>query len=212
MIKEISYQDKKFKVDVRDSTEPVQRDWGNGAFSNRAILNFIKDNHTRVGSFVEVGAGLGNNTMFFNGVLGRTVHAFEPDEALHGRLSKHIINNELNARVIKYAISDFSGYALKTEKGINYIRSKKDLFNMSVTTLDLIVFDNVSLLYIDVNANDESILKGAKRIIKSCKPDIYVRTENPNRLALFLSEIYKVPYEVKYTFNDKKIYYLKPVL
>jgi len=212
MIKEIKYKDKVVKVHTKDTTESNQQSWSNGLFHNRSVLSFIESVYVN-GAIIEVGASIGNNTLFFGNVLGAFVHCIEPDELKVLQLRKNIMLNEMRTNLLQYAVSDYSGLArIERGQGMVYIKENKDLANVKVTTIDSVIFDVVNLMYIDVKENELKILAGARRTIRTYSPHIFIRTDKPHEIALFLTEKFKVKYEVKYHFNEKKsIYYLKAV-
>jgi len=210
MIKEIIYKDKTIKVHTKNATETTQQSWNNGLFYNRSVLSFIENIYVN-GSIIEIGASIGNNTLFFGGVLGAFVHCIEPDEIKRAQLSKNIMLNDIRTNLLPYAVSDYAGLA-RIERGerLVYIKDNRDIANVRVTTVDTVIFDVVTIMYIDVKENEFNILAGCRRTIKTYTPHIFIRTERPYEVASFLTEKFKVKYEVKYQFNEKKsIYYLK---
>lgn len=213
MVKEIKHDDKVFKVEVKDSTETVQRDWSSGLFNNRSVLNFIKSVY-KGGSIIDIGSEIGNNTLFFGGVLGAMVYTIEPDGLKTERLVKNIMRNNLTTNVLQMAVSNYSGIArMDRGHGIVFLKEKKDLADVRVTTVDSVIFEtNISLMYIDVKGQANNILSGCRRAIRCNLPDLFIRTDSPEKVVKFLKEKFNVQYEVKYQFNESKpVFYLKPI-
>lgn len=213
MVKEIKHDEKVFKVEVKDSTELVQRDWSNSLFSNRSVLNFIKSVY-KGGSVIEIGSEIGNNTLFFGGILGAMVYTIEPDGLKTERLRKNIMLNDIRTNVLQIAVSSYSGMArMDRGHGIVFLKNKKDLADVRVTTIDSVIFEtNISLMYVDVKGQANNILSGCRRAIRCNLPDLFIRTDAPESVTKFLKDKFNVNYEVKYKFNESKsIYYLKPI-
>ena len=185
MIKTLTYEDNKsILVNIKNSTGYDEKFWNNGMFSDLAYLNDMKKNYVKE-SIVDVGSCTGNHTLFFVGIVRAPVHSFEPDKEKYNQLTKNIVLNDFNGSAKNYALSDYSGYA-KIEKspGIKFIRTTRDLWSCRVSTMDMLVYDIVSMIRIDVRSQEQSILSGARRIISSFLPEVYVRTEKPFEILL----------------------------
>jgi FkbM family methyltransferase len=114
------------------------------------------------------------------------VHSFEP--VLHPILSRNVDMNQLvyPITVHPYGLSDakssvkFYGPG-KSELGTNYSFSihpdwtnRHNFINAEVKPLDAVYQGVPSIVKIDAEGHEMSVLKGAEGLIKSCRPSLYI--------------------------------------
>jgi FkbM family methyltransferase len=151
---------------------------------------------------VDVGGNLGLYVHHFQ-KLCKSVVVFEPIPALQSYLRKRY----RDVRVEGVALSDSPGHAqLRMPSGIHSwatIATTNDLaladptlltsMEVPVRTLDSYALDGVGILKVDVEGHEESVLRGAIKLLSRDKPNIVVEVEerhNPGsvkRVSDFLS-------------------------
>jgi FkbM family methyltransferase len=134
------------------------------------------------GSFFDVGANIGNHTVFFETVLGGMVHSFEP----HVRLCRHLQKNAgPRTMVNELALSSKAGlfHYLKSDAPISQggdgmgklQRAGGDwTWLVETTTLDKYVeetaVDRLDFIKMDIEGGEHDALLGAKKTIDRFRP------------------------------------------
>lgn len=129
---------------------------------------------------IDVGANIGNHTVFFAAILGAPVYAFEPDPANHALLALNVAANGLDRRVIATccALGATNGTATlhpgpAANRGVASVRFGTG--ETPVHDLDgLNIPDPIGLLKIDVEGSETAVLAGARHLIEDWLPDIVI--------------------------------------
>lgn len=171
---------------------------------------------------VEVGANIGTHTLCLSSLVGNDgkVYAFEPQRIIFQTLCANIaLNSILNTYTYQLAVGSSSGVV--TIPNINY----QDIGNfggVSVNPLangekvdlikldDFLEVDSLKFIKIDVEGMEIEVLKGAKRLINTFKPVLYIendRIEKSQELIEFLWELgYRLYWHLPSLFNPKNYY------
>ena len=128
---------------------------------------------------VDVGANIGNHTVFFAGVCGCSVIAVEPAPAALDLLRQNVASNGLEDKVTIVA------QALASEKGHGRIVAPDNTHNLGlnsvelgdgdvdVSTLDDLCRDiSPKLIKIDVEGMELAVLRGGRGVIEEHKPAV----------------------------------------
>ncbi len=126
---------------------------------------------------LDVGANIGNHTVYFAGVVGCRVHAFEPIPSTFAVLEENIRRNGLDGHVQAHmlALGDGDGHAEVAafdpgNLGGTTLRLK-DHGDIRVSSIDhLELCGPVRLIKIDAEGMDVSVLAGAKKLIERDRP------------------------------------------
>lgn len=127
---------------------------------------------------VDVGANIGNHTVFFSKVCGaRNVYSFEPGRVAFSLLEKNIaINNLVGIVPVNVAIGSKGGRASLTrysQKNIGgTMLSETSEGEYEVRTLDSFELEHVDFMKIDVESSEGLVLEGAKDTIERCRPNL----------------------------------------
>jgi FkbM family methyltransferase len=167
-----------------------------GVFYEIDFLRMLKKLYLHNGVVIDCGANIGNHTLYFAGIMSSRVIAFEPQPINFRILEKNIEINSLKKLVFirNLALSDKKGnidiaMAVENNYGtftsdISYVEKSRGVssfekFNVTVSTLDDELRDlnrSVSILKIDVEGMEMSVLKGAVNTIKKYLPIISVES------------------------------------
>lgn len=121
------------------------------------------------GTAVDVGANIGNHTLWFSIVCGLTVEAFEP--VFYRELTTNVrINRVRGVTVHRVALGDQRGTA--THVG-PHGRLDSGRGEIPVRTLDDYALGGVSLLKVDVEGMEPAVLRGAEETIRANQPVIF---------------------------------------
>lgn len=151
-------------------------------FYERDLLNWIASIPITKGTFIDVGANIGNHSIFFASILNRNCISFEPEENTFNTLLDNIEANNLKRKI--HALNIAAGskkssasidIAPDNNSGATSIKKDKN-GRIDIDSIDNIVKKNekISLIKIDVEGFEFEVLKGAKKTIKKNKPLILI--------------------------------------
>jgi FkbM family methyltransferase len=126
---------------------------------------------------VDVGANIGNHTLYFAIVRGATVHAFEPNPAAVGYLRANVEANEAgDVHVHEVGLSDEpgSGRIAPVEEELGMATVQQDgSGEVDLRPLDSYDFPPdppIAVIKIDVEGDEARVLKGAEATIRMHRP------------------------------------------
>lgn len=182
MIVDVTFRNHTVKMNVSDPDCPIQQCWLKGSFYEQPMLAFIYDNRKEIGTdslWIDVGAYVGNHSVFFAEICGADVQCFEPvywremvdniisikrngcywpeSWALSNVVSEVLINLEKNGGMTRiYGKGKFKSWCCRLDGK----RIAKD--------------ENVTLIKIDVEGHELEVLKGSVKTLKRHKPWLFV--------------------------------------
>lgn len=168
---------------------------------------------------VDAGANIGNHTVFFAGVCGCRVMAFEPVPAAFSLLEKNIADNGLTHRVTAYAM------ALGEGEGRASINLSEATHNLGGASLrvgggEVIVrrLDDVldgqsrpALIKIDTEGFELAVLRGAERILKASRPLLCVEAKDLGDYGALFDHLVERHYLLGETHNFSPTHVFFPV-
>lgn len=121
------------------------------------------------GLAVDVGANVGNHTMWMAAICSLRVVAFEP--IVYEELSRNVNLNDLSERVSvrPYALGDYAGTANHVGKG----QLSEDGGDIRVRLLDQFKLKDVAVIKIDVEGWEPLVLRGGEETIRRDRPVIF---------------------------------------
>jgi len=136
------------------------------------------------GVYIDVGASIGNHSLFFAGACMSTkVYSFEPFEKNYKLLERNIKNNAFVNKIIPQmiAISDTTEeLGLDPGPSINPANTKvvEGGYGIPASTIDIIFKDinMISLIKIDVEGHEPQVLNGALNTLKKYKPVLAIES------------------------------------
>jgi FkbM family methyltransferase len=129
---------------------------------------------------IDVGANIGNHTVFFAAILGATVHAFEPFQPNYDLLQLNLAANGLEQRVTPYccAVGEHDGQGtahVVQPNNLGGVRIGLGEGDVVVRSLDSLAIPGpVGLLKVDVEGGEVPVLRGARLLIRTWLPDILI--------------------------------------
>ncbi len=155
-------------------------------------LNFIKNNYYKKGIIIDVGANIGLYSIFFSKEFHADVVAFEPVQEVFLRLQKNIRLNNVSVTAESVAVGDVEGTTkmfipsdLKINSGLSstmkensWMKNDNNYLSITVPAVTLDGYcernklSDISLIKIDVEGAELSVLRGGKGIINKYSPDI----------------------------------------
>lgn len=162
-------------------------------FYERGLLEDAWD-RAPAGSVVDCGAHIGNHTLFFAGIMGRDVLAFEPNPASYRRLEANVMANGLGHRVrtVRAAVGPVGGWGTLLGSEADNTGGCRVAFrpgDVAVVALDDYRLQDVAVLKVDVEGQAMAALTGALATLERCRPLVYVETDGDERIAELFDEL-----------------------
>lgn len=172
-------------------------------FYELELLNkWIKNlEHAKV--IYDIGANIGNHTIYFALNTNAQIFAFEPMPMNFSLLEKNINDNNMESRIISYnfALGDYEGIAqmeFEQEKNngtATILPSEKTEINggveVKVNILDQMDIPLPDFIKIDVEGFELNVLKGMKNILKMAEASLWIEVDEKNAKLIyeFLTQI-----------------------
>ncbi|MFC4500539.1 MULTISPECIES: FkbM family methyltransferase [Streptomyces] len=135
------------------------------------------------------------------------IHAFEPVDQIHARLSVNVRSNGVpNVRLYQAGVSQeegwaeisvrFSGNLLSTGSTLEHAAADAELKRIRLRTLDEVFADTkLDLVKIDVEGHEMSVLRGGRQVLKRDRPTVMLEALRDAPLDTLLAEFDPLGYE-----------------
>ena len=173
---------------------------GNRSFYELDLLMKCRELYLPGTAIIDVGANIGNHTVFFGTILNAQVYAFEPYPPNHDLLEMNIAANGLETRVhpTRCALGDTDGFGSLHPGPPTNLGTTSISFGAGETpvrTLDsLSIRAPIGLLKIDVEGAETAVLRGATATIQRWLPDIIVEAGDPKSFAAVAQQLLDLTY------------------
>lgn len=186
-----------FAIDAPD--DHIQRHLATQrSFYEDAMLLDSLQRLTEPGAVVDVGAHIGNHSIFYAAIGRRPVVAIEPHPENHARLLRNVALNGLQDRIqcLPQAAGAAHGKGRMILHDIHNSGKAVLATEGSARDVDIIPLDDVAfpqppaLIKIDVEGMEYDVLQGASRILQEYAPLLYIEISdmgNYRRIAEFLA-------------------------
>ena len=195
-----------FKFVLLSPEEHIQTFWNGGHFYEADLIKYIYKNYSG-GTFVDVGANMGNHTLAFSR-SATTVVSFEPVIPLFKHMMMNIILNEIE-NIVPYncALGNengvtgmFVGDFSKNAGGCAVGRNQQTNI-IPLCKLDDFQLTDVTLIKIDVETYELEVLKGAVKTIEKYSPDLFVEAGTPEAFTEIDTYLKEFGYKPVQVFN-----------
>jgi len=194
-----------FHFDETDHIFRIVRD--SRKFYEHELLVSLRPYLNRDDHVIDVGANIGNHSVYWGALCGCRVTAFEPNPIAYRLLGLNVEHNHLSSRVeLRHmALGDQSGLgeidASKSEHNLGAARVKQmPRGSVRIERLDdALPYAHPSLIKIDVEGMELEILHGAQRMIKRARPILCIEASTSTayeKVLEFLSARCFLPIEV----------------
>ena len=171
------------------------------------MLEFIRDNIPK-GVMIDVGANIGNHTIYLAKYCATKVMAFEPFPDTFKLLDKNITDNGLRFNVIasNYGLSDnYESVFMKSvngNAGMNKVDSEGDA-PVQLIAFDLILdLDRpITLIKLDCEGYEEKALLGMIETVKKYKPALFIECQTEKELVAISKILIPLGYSNKQRFK-----------
>ncbi len=172
-------------MDLPDRNDYIQRQIAeNGAFYELDLLQELGRLPLSEGIICDVGANIGNHSVYCAAFLDREVYSFEPLAAAYEILCRNIQLNRLEQRVKTFnvALGDQDQRGVMVERPGNMGASRftpSPSGAVTMATLDSVVPEGVQVaaIKIDVEGYEVAVLRGAERLIRMNRPLLVVEVQ-----------------------------------
>ena len=192
MIVDLNYLATSTKAVIKNPNDHIQKKWSIGNYyeaQRNGMLNFIFATENKGGKFIDIGASVGNHTLFFASVMNALeVHSFEPLISSFEHLQENVDLNGFETVVChNVAIGEKEGTCRmetisEDNIGMTEIREGTETRIVSLDQLDFI--EGYDVIKIDVEHYNEELLKGAKKTFTAGTGSIYIECESIEELLL----------------------------
>ncbi|WP_428265133.1 FkbM family methyltransferase [Haliangium sp.] len=157
---------------------------------------------------IDVGAYIGNHTLFFAGICDAEVVAFEPNPPSFAILDQNIALNGLQDRVTAY--NKGLGRACAKAEVISPSRKNQGSAQLTLSDdgqVDVVALDDIPLarapriIKIDVEGMEAEVLAGAAKLIQDAHPLLYIETQSKAKLANIFPTLRSWGYSIVGQFN-----------
>jgi len=191
MEKKLIYDGTVTKAIVKNENEHIQKNWMVGRFyetQRNGMLNVIYESEKKGGKFIDIGASIGNHTLFFANVMKGQVIAFEPQFDSYIQLRDNIELNHLTVTTFNAALGDRKGLVrMKSNSPDNvgmYQVDESGIGNTVLQTLDRYehFVGGYDVIKIDVEHYNKKLLTGAAEVLTNGRGNVYIEAETPEIL------------------------------
>ena len=175
---------------VADETDLIQKEHFHGKFYESEELKIISEFFPSDGIFVDIGANVGNHTVFVAQFLSPLkIIVIEPNPATFEILKANIALNRLDSRVdVSYlgiGLSNTSARAVAITPAGNLggtrLHLSEEQSGLRVVPGDALLFGHrIDFLKIDVEGMEIDVLEGLKMTIAEQRPRIFIEVDNCN--------------------------------
>lgn len=208
-----------FFPDIDDHIVNVIRD--TNAFYERDLLEHLWRVVAHKGTFVDVGANIGNHTLFFARYMASRVVAFEPHPRNYDILTSVVATNQLaHVTTVPIGVSSASGVAtLALPAGVSKNAGSFTMqiqvptegsVDVPVNTLDQLLKGHnepITLIKIDVEGHEEHVLSGARGILVEHRPHLIIEAHLPEHLSAIQSQLKPLGYRTLGCFCASPTYH-----
>lgn len=208
-----------FAVDMEN--DPVQRNHRLGQFYEAKELANLKGLFPEGGVFIDVGANVGNHSLFAALFLGASrVIPIEPNPLAYRLLIQNVLLNglvetvELNCLGVGLGASEMAGFSMeKRERNLGAAKMLPESGDIQVFTGDAL-FGEISpdFIKIDAEGMELDVLIGLEATIGRCRPTLLIEVDNENE-AVFKRWVDSNEYEIVETvqrYRLNKNFILRP--
>lgn len=164
---------------------------------------------------LDIGANIGNHSIYLAYVSGCSVICFEPDKNLTNAIE---YSAKLNSLIDKIQIYEAAVGSKNTKceikisddspENVGSQQVLADRGNIDMISLDSLELNKVDCMKIDVEGFEKEVLLGAKNLIKDNKPIIYIEAWDKNYLRDIIDILAPLGYTIKQRFNATPTYLL----
>lgn len=183
-------------------------------FYEHHLLDFMERRIKHGGTWIDVGANIGNHSVFFAAYCGAKVVAFEPVAENFGMLERNMRANGLDAGHLLLAAGagDAAGSMSydppKPGKRWSQVEMSKDGSRTApIVTIDSLGLDDVRVIKLDCEGMEPESVIGAAETIKRCRPELFIEIWHDEVLEMFCETLGAIGYILIERWGDAPTYH-----
>lgn len=197
---------------ISNRNDYIQKHHWRGTLYELEELDIIKRHFPINGTFVDIGANVGNHAVFVGAYLNpKKIFIFEPNPAAFKTLVANMVLNNLSDivdfRGLGYGLSDIVSEKAAMDIPENNIGAGRIVShggNIKILPGDVALEGQVvDFLKIDVEGLELEVLNGLTRVISKNRPSMFIEVNNRN-IENFLDKIASMNYSVVEEFKRHK--------
>lgn len=162
------------------------------------LLKYIKYVlSNKKGVIIDIGANIGNHSVFFGLFVSKGVICFEPNKNVLPILKRNLLGNGINYKIFELGLSDEPGHATveipvgqENNVGAAKLLASHTVSDINVSTLDILLpqikdflqDEDILAIKIDVEGMEPNVLNGGVGLISTYKPEIFVEIVDENQM------------------------------
>lgn len=180
------------------------------------MLSAMNDSLQSGDLVLDIGANIGNHTMFLAAVTKARVIAYEPDTRLTDSILRSVKANDFSALVTvrPAAVGDTTEELVLCDDnegnlGAQHLVESKNAFGPRVPVIrldDEMPQNRVAAIKIDVEGYEEKVLRGATALIQRDSPDLWIECLDNDQYTRISRLLFNYGYHVNGIFNPSPTY------
>ncbi|HEY9052263.1 MAG TPA: FkbM family methyltransferase [Gammaproteobacteria bacterium] len=181
-----------------------------GTFYEIDLLEYIRYVlQNKKGLILDIGANIGNHSVYFGLFAGRSVASFEPNPNVSPILECNLSANNVHHKIYKFGLGSSDGvFEIETPDGMtNNIGAtklvQKENGLIQVRKLDDVIYnvanafsgDDVVAIKADIEGMEAEMLRGARATLEKYKPDLFLEISDSQAMAEIESILYPLGYQ-----------------
>lgn len=177
------------------------------------LLEYVeKSSEKKQGVSIDIGANIGNHSVYFGLFCSEVVVSFEPNPDLIPILKYNMNNNNINSNIYNCGLGEKEGiYTLTLPDehsnnigGARLIEANKSTKkNIIVKKLDDVIKDienhnpnySFNIIKIDVEGMEVPVLKGGRKTIEKYKPELFLEIQSEQQMNEIIEILYPLGYK-----------------
>ena len=183
-----SINGKSAQFHIKDKNEHIQRCWNSGRFyesHKNSILAYLMQNKERYQNktCLDIGASIGNHTVYFSKILNCKVTSFEPVLSSFLHLKENCELNNIDPTLHNIGLGEKKGkVGVRNNSKAHYNVGMFQIIDgddIEIDALDNVFEGQVDFIKIDVEHYNIPLLLGAKEVLRSQnKCDVFIECES----------------------------------
>jgi FkbM family methyltransferase len=214
----IQFERQAFTLNAHGGDVLSERIKKHGTFYEVDLLRAIRKAHAPGTMIYDVGANIGNHTVFFGKVMGQRVRAFEPFPASQEILAANVTGNGLAELVSIERVGLSNGHGQATTSigianNMGTVSVKKvESGPVELRPLDFYaeVDDRIGTIKIDVEGHEMEVLNGAIRTIMRDRPELFIECSTDQEFQTVSGFLAKYNYAVEGRYCATPTYHYSP--
>ncbi|ATI03997.1 MULTISPECIES: FkbM family methyltransferase [Cycloclasticus] len=174
----------------------------------------------RSGFILDVGANIGNHSVFFGLIMNRKVVCFEANPSVFGILERNLNKNHVIYEAFNFGLGaeDASFEINETHEGakdnIGAVKLSKALGGeIRVKPLDKVFNeikfqrDGLVAIKVDIEGMEPAMLKGATGVLKNYRPDLFVEINDDAAMKKIERILFQLDYKKLYSYADSPVWH-----